>query len=394
MPVGTQKDYYAILGVDRDAKPEEIKKAFRRLARKYHPDVNPNNKYAEEKFKGISEAYEILSDEKKRKVYDQYGFYADNIPTGGYPPGYQPGTGPTAGAPDFDFSGFDFSNLGGEAAKGGGFGGSFRDIFSQIFSHGGGAAEREGPERGSDLEHHMRLRFWDAVRGTQVRFTASRNEACPTCRGTGSAGGKQVTCTTCNGTGKSARQVGAMQFSMTCPDCHGTGKRKQPCAACRGTGFFRRPETFDVRIPAGVDTGSRVRVAGKGNSGANGGPPGDLYIVTEVEPHPLFERKGDNIYIKVPITVTEAAMGAKIDVPTLDGPTTIRIAPGTQSGQKLRLRGKGTPSLRGNVRGDEFVEVQIVVPKIADERSKEILKEFASLNPDDPRKDLLKQGSR
>jgi molecular chaperone DnaJ len=394
MPVGTQKDYYAILGVDRDSKPEEIKKAFRRLARKYHPDVNPNNKAAEEKFKGISEAYEILSDEKKRKIYDQYGFYADNIPAGGYPPGYQPGAGPAAGAPDFDFSGFDFSNLGGEPAKGGGFGGSFRDIFSQIFSHGGSEAQREGPERGSDLEHHMHLRFWDAVRGTQVRFTASRNEACPTCRGTGSAGGKQVTCTTCNGTGKSARQVGAMQFSMTCPDCHGTGKRKQPCPACRGTGFFRRPETFDVRIPAGVDTGSRVRVAGKGNSGANGGPPGDLYIVTEVEPHPLFERKGDNIYIKVPITVTEAAMGAKIDVPTLDGPTTIRIPPGTESGQKLRLRGKGTPSLRGNARGDQFVEVQIVVPKIADERSKEILRELARLNPDDPRKDLLKQGAK
>lgn len=394
MPVGTQKDYYAILGVDRDAKPEEIRKAFRRLARKYHPDVNPNNKYAEEKFKGISEAYEILSDEKKRKIYDQYGFYADNIPAGGYPPGYQPSAGPAAGAPNFDFSGFDFSNLEGEAAKGGGFGGAFRDIFSQIFSHGGGEAQREGPERGSDLEHHMRLSFWDAIRGTQVRFTASRNEACSTCGGSGTAGGKLVTCTTCNGTGKSVRQVGAMQFSMTCPDCHGTGKRKQPCPACHGSGFSRRPETFDVRIPPGVDTGSRVRVAGKGNSGANGGPPGDLYIVTEVEPHPLFERKGDNIYIKVPITVTEAAMGAKIDVPTLDGATTIRIAPGTQSGQKLRLRGKGTPSLRGNVRGDQFVEVQIVVPKIADERSKEILRELARLNPDNPRKDLLKQGGR
>jgi molecular chaperone DnaJ len=396
MPVGTQKDYYAILGVDRDAKPEEIRKAFRRLARKYHPDVNPNNKAAEEKFKGISEAFEILGDEKKRKIYDQYGFYADNIPPGGYPPGYTPGAGPAAGAPpDIDFSGFDFSDLGGEAGKTAGFGGGFRDIFSQIFSRGGApGAEREGPERGSDLEHHMRLSFWDAVRGTQVRFTASRNEACSTCHGTGTAGGKQVTCPTCNGTGKSARQVGAMRFSMTCPDCHGTGKRKQPCPACKGSGFLRRPETFDVRIPAGVDTGSRVRVAAKGNSGANGGPPGDLYIVTEVEAHPLFERKGDNIYIKVPVTVTEAALGAKIDVPTLDGPTTIRIPPGTESGQKLRLRGKGTPSLRGNVRGDQFVEVQIVVPKVADERSKEILRELSKLNPDDPRRDLMKQGGR
>lgn len=395
MPVGTQKDYYAILGVDRNAKPDQIRKAFRRLARKYHPDVNPNNKTAEEKFKGISEAYEILSDEKKRKIYDQYGFYADNIPPGGYPPGYTPGGGASAAGPGFDFSGFDFSNFGAEAEKAGGFGGSFRDLFSQIFSRGGAAeAEREGPERGSDLEHHMRLKFWDAIRGTQVRFTASRNETCPTCGGRGAASGKPVTCSACNGTGKSTRQVGTLRFTVTCPECHGTGRQKQRCAACGGSGFFRRPETFDVRIPAGVDTGSRVRVPAKGNSGANDGPPGDLYIITEVEPHPLFERKGDNIYIRVPVTVAEAALGAKVDVPTLDGPTTIRIPPGTVSGQKLRLRGKGAPSLRASVRGDQFVEVQIVVPKIADERSKEILRELARLNPDDPRKDLLKQGAR
>jgi molecular chaperone DnaJ len=395
MPVGTQKDYYAILGVDRNAKPEEIKKAFRRLARKYHPDVNPNNKPAEEKFKGISEAYEILSDEKKRKIYDQYGFYADNIPAGGYPPGYTPGAGPSAAAPDIDFSGFDFSNFEGGAGESGGTGGGFRDLFSQIFSRGGAReAEHEGPERGSDLEHRMRLSFWDAIRGTQVRFTASRNEACSTCGGTGASGGKQVTCSTCGGTGKSARQVGTMRFSTSCPDCRGSGKRKQRCPACKGSGFFRRPETFDVRIPPGVDTGSRVRVPSKGNSGANGGPPGDLYIVTEVEPHPLFERKGDNIYLKVPVTVSEAALGAKVDVPTLDGPTTIRIPPGTQSGQKLRLRGKGAPSLRGNVRGDQFVEVQIVVPKIADERSKEILRELSKLNPEDPRRDLMNQGGK
>lgn len=395
MPVGTQKDYYATLGVDRSAKPEQIRKAYRRLARKFHPDVNPGNKAAEEKFKAISEAYDILGDEKKRKIYDQYGFYSDNIPPGGYPGGYAPGAGATGASPDFDFSGFDFSDFAGEAERGGGFGGSFRDMFSQIFSRGGGReAEPRGPRRGSDLEHRMRLGFWDAIRGTQVRFTATRNEACSTCKGTGEGGGKAVTCAVCGGTGKSARQVGTMRFSMSCPDCQGTGKRKQPCAACGGTGYFRRPETFDVRIPAGVDTGSRVRVAGKGNSGAGGGAPGDLYIVTEVEPHPLFERKGDNIYIKVPVTVTEAALGAKVEVPTLDGPTTIKIPPGTQSGQKLRLRGKGAPSLRASARGDQFVEVQVVVPHVADERSKEILRELGRLNPDDPRKDLLKQGTK
>ncbi len=398
MAVGTQKDYYATLGVDRNAKPEQIRKAFRRLARKYHPDVNPNNKAAEEKFKAISEAYEILSDEKKRKIYDQYGFYADNIPPGGYPPGHTPGasTGAPAPGPDFDFSGFDFSNFGGQAERAGGFGGSLKDLFSQIFSHGGGTegGVREGPERGTDLEHHMRLKFWDAIRGTQVRFTAARNETCSTCGGTGLGSGREVVCPTCGGAGKTTRQAGTMRFTVTCPECRGTGRQKQRCPTCGGSGTTRRPETFDVRIPPGVDTGSRVRVAGKGNSGVNGGAPGDLYIVTEVEPHPLFERKGDNIYIKVPVTVTEAAMGAKVDVPTLDGATTIRIPPGTQSGQKLRLRGQGAPSLRASVRGDLFVEVQIVPPKVADERSKEILRELARLNPEDPRRDLMKQAEK
>jgi molecular chaperone DnaJ len=394
MPVGTQKDYYGALGVDRQAKPEQIRKAYRRLARKYHPDVNPGNKSAEEKFKEISEAYEILSDEKKRKIYDQYGFYSDNLPPGGYPAGAPPGAGGHAAAPDFDFSGFDFSGAGEEAEKGG-VGGAFRDLFSQIFSRSGAReAEAAGPARGTDLEHQMHLGFWDAIRGTRVRFTASRNEACSTCKGTGEGGGRAVTCPGCGGTGKATRQVGTMRFTTSCPECGGTGRRKQPCATCGGSGTIRRPETFDVRIPPGVDTGSRVRVAAKGNAGAAGGPPGDLYIVTEVEPHPLFERKGDNIYVKLPVTVTEAALGAKVEVPTLDGPTTIKIPPGTQSGQKLRLRGKGAPSLRASARGDQFVEVQVVVPRIMDERSKEILRELARLNSDDPRKDLLKQGSK
>lgn len=391
MPAGTQKkDYYAILGVARDAKPEQIRKSYRRLARKHHPDVNPGDKSAEERFKEISEAYEVLGDEKKRPIYDQYGFYADNIPPG-YPAGAATPAG--AGVPDFDFSGFDFTGFEPQAEKGG-VGSAFRDIFSQVFPRGAERAAPEGPERGSDLEHHMHLGFWDAIRGTQVRFTAARNEACPACQGTGEGDGKAVTCPTCGGAGKTMRQAGTMRFTMACPECHGPGRQKPRCSSCGGSGFLSRPEKFDVRIPPGVDTGSRVRVPGKGNSGRNGGPPGDLYIITEVEPHPVFERKGDNIYVKVPITVSEAALGAKAEVPTLDGPTTIRIPPGTASGQKLRLRGKGAPSLRGNVRGDQFVEVQVVVPRIADERSKEILRELARLNPEDPRRDLLKSGSR
>ena len=188
-----------------------------------------------------------------------------------------------------------------------------------------------------------------------------------------------------------------MRFEMTCPICRGTGKQRRPCPKCHGSGALQTPETLNVRIPSGVDTGSRVRVPGKGNAGIQGGPPGDLYIVTEVEPHPVFERKGDNFYVKLPVTITEAALGAKVEVPTIDGLSTIKIPPGTQSGQKLRLRGKGAPSLRdssGEVRGDEFVEVQVMVPHVADERTKEILRELARLNPDDPRNDLKAAGSR
>jgi molecular chaperone DnaJ len=400
MAVGTQKDYYGVLGVNRDAKQEEIRKAYRHLARKYHPDVNPNNKNAEEKFKQLSEAYEVLGDEKKRKIYDQYGFYSDNLPPGGYGP--SPGGAPHTPPPGVDFSGFDFSNMDDAGAGpgprgGGGFGGGFRDIFSQIFSRGEREAASEEPEKGSDIEYRMHLGFWDAIRGAQVRITVSREETCGTCHGTGTTPGPAVTCTNCNGTGKTIKQAGTMRFEMTCPQCGGTGKQRRPCPTCHGTGAIQAPETLNVRIPPGVGTGSRVRIAGKGNAGIHGGPPGDLYIVTEVDPHEVFERRGDNIYVKLPVTITEAALGAKIEVPTIDGLSTIKIPPGTQSGQKLRLRGKGAPSLRessGELRGDEFVEVQVMVPHVADERTKEILRELSRLNPDDPRKDLRAAGSR
>lgn len=391
MPVGTQRDYYATLGVERSAKPEQIRKAYRRLARKYHPDFNPGNKAAEEKFKLLQEAYDVLSDEKKRQIYDQYGFYSDNIPPGG--PGAPYPTG--APGPAVDFSGFDFSDFGVSQERGGGVGSAFRDLFSQIFSRGGEPEpEVEGPQKGEDMEHRLHLGFWDAIRGTTVRLTVSRSEACATCHGTGSAGGAAVTCPACGGTGKTSRQAGVMRFSVTCPECGGSGKHKRRCTACGGTGQARRPESFEVRIPPGVDTGSRVRVPGKGGAGTGGGGSGDLYIVTDVEPHPYFERKGDNIYVRLPVTVTEAALGAKVEVPTIDGLMTIKIPPGTQSGQKLRLREKGAPSLRTSGRGDQFVEVQVMVPKVADERTKEILRELARLNPDDPRRDLKKQGER
>jgi molecular chaperone DnaJ len=257
MAVGTQKDYYATLGVDRKAKPEQIRKAYRHLARKYHPDVNPGNKSAEEKFKDLQEAYDVLSDEKKRQVYDQYGFYSDNIPQGGYPPG-GPYSGPSpgnssgqawGGTQGFDFSGFDFSDVSPREERGGS---SFRDLFSQIFSRGGAQeAEGEQAERGRDLEHHLHLGFWDAVRGTQIRINVSRNETCPKCHGKGNAPGPAVTCPTCGGTGKLTRQSGAMRFSGPCPQCAGTGKQKPRCPECGGSGHVRKPETFEVRIPPG-----------------------------------------------------------------------------------------------------------------------------------------------
>lgn len=382
-----------MLGVDRKAKSDQIRKAYRRLARKFHPDVNPGNKQAEEKFKDIQEAYNVLSDEKKRKIYDQYGFYSDNIPASAYE-AYSRGPSDAAGGggPTVDFSGFDFSDFAPREERGGaGFGSAFKDLFSQIFSRGGeGPEPAAGPTRGRDIEHRMHLGFWDAIRGTQVRITIGREEICGSCKGKGTRGGAATPCPACGGSGKTTRTAGAMRFSMTCPQCGGTGRRLSRCPACNGAGHIRKPETFDVRIPPGVDTGSRVRVPGKGNAGAGGGPPGDLYILTDVEKHPFFERKGDNIYVKVPITVPEAALGTKVEVPTIDGPTTIRIPPGTQSGQRLRIRGKGTPSLRANQRGDEFVEIEIKVPKIADERSKEILRELERLNPEDPRIELRK----
>ncbi len=398
MATAQQKDYYGVLGVGRDAKPEDIRKAYRHLARKHHPDVNPGNKAAEEKFKQVSEAYEVLSDEKKRKVYDQYGFYSDNLPPGGYPPGAA-SRAYTSTPPGVDFSGFDFSNMedtGGEAGRqGGGFGGGFRDIFSQIFSRGEREAESEEPAKGSDIEYHMHLGFWDAIQGAQLRVTVARQEACNVCHGSGTLPGPAVTCEMCGGTGKTTRQVGAMRFDMACPQCGGTGKKRRPCTNCNGTGSIQAPETLNVRIPPGVDTGSRVRVPGKGNGGAHGGQPGDLFIITEVDSHPVFERKGDNFYVKLPVTITEAALGAKVAVPTIDGLSTIKIPPGTQSGQKLRLRGKGAPSLReADLRGDQFVEVQVMVPRVADERTKEILRELARLNPEDPRKELREAGEK
>jgi molecular chaperone DnaJ len=404
----TKKDYYETLGVKKSASADDIRKAFRKLARKYHPDVNPGDKAAEEKFKALSEANDVLSDPKKRKIYDQVGFYSDNIDAataeayaragasgspggfqGGFPGG-QAGAGPQGA--HFDFGGFDFSDLfeGGRSRKAASTGsGGFRDIFSGMFGGRGGQAQ-EGPEPGSDLEYQVNVPFWTAIRGGVMRLNITRRDACGNCHGQGyvESPGK---CPECNGTGQVTQTGGRMKFNVTCPRCHGTGKNISTCPVCHGEGSVERTEPLEIRIKAGTRDGQRIRIGGKGNAGLRGGPGGDLFVIIRTGDHPVFRRDGDDIYLTVPVTVSEAALGAKIEVPTIDGRTMLKIPPGTQSGQKLRLREKGVPSAtKEDARGDEIVEVKITVPMPRDEKTKELLRELAKLNPEDAREELFK----
>jgi molecular chaperone DnaJ len=380
MATTTKQDYYELLGVSRKAAQKEIRQAYRKLARKYHPDLNPGDKSSEEKFKQVQEAYDVLSDAKKRQMYDQFGFETPG--SGGMP------SGPEDGDVHFDFGGFDF---GGGAGQAGGAT-SFRDLFSQFFRGGGAAVEAPShAEAGSSLEYQIEISFWEAVRGTVKKLTISRLDTCTDCHGTGTVGQPQ-TCAACGGTGQVTQTSGKMRFNLTCPQCGGTGRTQNICRLCGGGGRVRRADTIEVRIPAGVQTGSRVRVAGRGNAGTGGESPGDLYIITDVQPHPFFDRRGDDIYTTVPITVTEAALGSKIEVPTIDGRSLLRVPPGTNSGQKLRLREKGVPSVRNpKLRGDQYVELQVMVPKPVDERVRELLKELEKIAPEDPRKDIFER---
>jgi molecular chaperone DnaJ len=407
MATTTKKDYYEILGVKKSASADDIRKAFRKLARKYHPDVNPGDKSAEEKFKAISEANDVLSDPKKRKIYDQVGFYSDNIDpaaaeayarggatgAGGF--GGFPGGGDQAGGQGvhFDFGGFDFSDLGDTFGRGrksaGGGSSSFRDIFGSIFGGGHAATgAEEAPEPGTDLEYQVNVPFWTAIRGGVMRLNISRQDVCSNCRGQGflEQPGK---CPQCNGTGQVTQTGGRMKFNVPCPRCHGTGKNITTCTTCHGEGTVPRTEPLEVRIKPGTRDGQRIRLAGKGNAGTHGAAAGDLYVIIRIEPHPVFRREGDDIYLTVPVSINEAALGAKIEVPTIDGRALLKIPPGTQSGQKLRLREKGVPSAtKEGSRGDEIVEVNVTVPMPRDERTKELLRELAKLNPEDPRAEL------
>ncbi|MGH9495331.1 MAG: DnaJ C-terminal domain-containing protein [Candidatus Sulfotelmatobacter sp.] len=403
-----KKDYYEILGVKKAASADDIRKAFKKLARKYHPDVNPGDKAAEEKFKTLSEANEVLSDPKKRKIYDQVGFYSDNIDPAtaeayaragsgaggaGYPSGFPGAQQGGQGNVPFDFGGFDFSdfvnNVGrGQKTSTTGGGGSFRDIFGSIFGGGRGGQADGGPEAGTDLEYQVNVPFWTAIRGGVMRLNITRQDVCATCHGQGSleAPGK---CPECGGSGQITQTGGRMKFNVQCPRCHGTGKNLTTCSTCHGAGAVTKTEPLEVRIKAGTRDGQRIRLPGKGNAGAHGGPAGDLYAIIRTENHPIFHRDADDISLTVPVSATEAALGAKIEVPTIDGRALLKIPPGTQSGQKLRLREKGVPSAtREGVRGDEIVEINVTVPMPRDERTKELLRELAKLNPEDPRAEL------
>ena len=395
MAVTDKKDYYGTLGVKKNASGEEIRKAFRKLARKYHPDVNPD-KSAEEKFKAISEANDVLSDPKKRKMYDQLGFYSDNIDpaaaeayaraggagTGGF------GGGATGGAQwqevPFDFGGFDFSDLAEGARKGGG---GFRDIFSGMF--GGGRREPvEQQEPGSDLEYQINVGFWQAIRGAELQLSVPHLESCANCHGRGYLESPGE-CPQCKGKGQVTQKSGSMKFNMPCPRCGGSGRNRTTCNTCHGEGRLQRDENIRVRIKPGTRDGQRIRLAGRGNAGTMGAPAGDLYVIIRTGEHAVFKRDGDDIYVTVPVTVSEAALGSKVDVPTIDGRAQLKVPPGTQSGQKLRLREKGVPSaVQEGMRGDEIVEVKLVVPQLRDEKSREIMRELAKLNPEDPREEL------
>ncbi|NOZ68144.1 MAG: molecular chaperone DnaJ [Deferribacteres bacterium] len=341
----TTKDYYEVLGVKNDASTDEIKKAYRRLARKYHPDLNPGDKAAEKKFKEINEAYEVLSDPKKRAEYDRFGKAAFE------------------GAQGFEgFTARDF---------GAGFGG-VEDIFSDLF---GQFRHREAPLKGPDLETRLDISLEEAFSGVTKAINLRRETACKSCGGTGAE--SSSVCSRCSGTGSIKQSRGLFRLSQPCPSCNGSGKIvSKICQACGGHGSTLTTETVKIKIPPGADTGSRVKIKGMGGAGVKGGPPGDLYINLTVRPHPVFKREGNDVYVEVPVTVADAVLGGKIKVPTLEGPVTMTLPPGTDSGKKFKLKGKGIPDRRTGIRGDEFAVIKIIVPKKVTERTREAIREI------------------
>lgn len=355
-------DLYVVLGVVHGASEADIKRAYRKLARRYHPDINPGDRTAEARFRQILEAYETLIDPDRRHRYDA-----------GHPAVDQGGRRASG------FEGFDFSSRGSD------HGGTFGDLFAEVLTER--HSRREAPaERGSDLHQTLSLTFEDAFHGAQRHLTITRRETCGRCAGAGRTRGATGPCLACQGSGAVRSVRGHMVFTKSCEACGGTGQqRPRVCEACDGSGQETRAENVAVRIPAGIADGERVRVPAKGNVGTRGGAPGDLYITVQVAPHAVYRRDGDDLFMTVAVAIHEAALGARIDIPTPDGPTRLKVPPGTQSGQRFRLRERGATSIRDGRRGDLVVEVRLMLPKVLDERSKELLREFGKINGENVR---------
>jgi len=370
--MAARPDYYKILGVGKGASDEEIKKAYRKLARQYHPDRNPGDKRAEERFKEISQAHDVLSDPEKRKAYDR-------------------GTGPFGG---FSGGGFDP----------GGFAGGFGDILSDLFGRAGGptgarqrgGARQRAPQRGRDLETEVSLSFDQAVNGAQVSLSVPTSQACPTCHGTGARPGTAPKlCPVCNGSGVEAESQGIFSISQPCSRCHGSGTIiEDPCPTCGGSGAQRQVKRMRVNIPAGVREGSRIRLAGKGEAGPRGADPGDLYVVTRVQDSPVFKRAGENLEVEVPLTIPEALQGAVVEVPTLRGSKRLRVAPGTKHGTVQRLRGEGPPRLGGKGRGDIHYRFVLDVPESLSPEQEDAVDRLSKVMNGDPRARLFEQARR
>ncbi|MDR0735642.1 MAG: molecular chaperone DnaJ [Zoogloeaceae bacterium] len=354
----SKKDFYEVLGVNSDASEEEIKKAYRKLAMKYHPDRNPDNPSAEERFKEAKEAYEVLSDGQKRAAYDQYG-HAGVDPQAGFGAGGGQGFGNFADA----------------------FGGIFDEIFG---NRGGGHGGRSNVYRGADLRYNLEISLEQAAKGTETKIRIPTMEVCEACNGSGAKpGSKPSVCPTCGGSGQIRLQQGFFSIQQTCHKCHGTGRFiSDPCSACHGAGRVKTHKTLAVKIPAGVDEGDRIRLSGEGEHGVNGGPAGDLYVQVHLKPHPVFSREHNDLHCEMPISFTTAALGGEIEIPTLDGAANLKIPPETQSGRIFRLRGKGIKGVRSHAHGDLLCHVVVETPVRLTERQKELLRELETISAD------------